>query len=150
MQLVGTDVQPGRYIADGFSGLCYYERLSGLSGELDDIIVNDLPLGRAIVEIQSTDVAFNSEDCGDWVIYFPSVTVPTFGDGDWVVGQDIAPGRYSSEGTADGCYWERATGFTHELDELITNDLPSGRAIVEIAPTDVRFTSKDCGTWTPL
>jgi hypothetical protein len=40
--------------------------LSGVSGELDDIVTNDLPTGRAIVEIAESDFAFSSRDCGEW------------------------------------------------------------------------------------
>jgi hypothetical protein len=149
MQLVGQSVQPGRYITSGFE-FCYWARLAGLSGESGEVIVNDTPTGRAVVEILPSDVAFDSGDCGTWTGYVPGGIVTTFGDGDWVVGQDIAPGRYSADGTGGTCYWERASGFTHEFGELITNDLPSGRPIVEIQPSDVRFTSRDCGTWTPL
>ena len=149
IHLVGSEIQPGRYIATGFQ-FCYWERLSGLSGEDDDIVANDIPGERAIVAVLESDVAFNSYDCGRWTIYLPAGMVASFGSGDWVVGQDIAPGRYAAEGTSGNCYWERASGFTHNTDEVITNDLQSGRAIVEIEPSDVRFTSRDCGTWTPL
>ena len=149
IHLVGSEIQPGRYIATGFQ-FCYWERLSGLSGEDDDIVANDIPGERAIVAVLESDVAFNSYDCGRWTIYLPAGMVASFGSGDWVVGQDIAPGRYAAEGTSGNCYWERASGFTHNADEVITNDLQSGRAIVEIEPSDVRFTSRDCGTWTPL
>ena len=95
-------------------------------------------------------MAFNSYDCAQWTIYLPTIMVASFGSGDWVVGQDIAPGRYATDGTGGNCYWERASGFTHNADEVITNDLQSGRAIVEIKASDVRFTSRDCGTWTPV
>jgi hypothetical protein len=149
MQLVGQSVQPGRYTTSGFE-FCYWARLAGLSGEAGDVIVNDTPTGRAVVEILPSDVAFDSGDCGTWTGYVPGGIATTFGDGDWVVGQDIAPGQYSADATGGTCYWERASGFTHEFGELITNDLPSGRPIVEIQPSDVRFTSRDCGTWTPL
>jgi hypothetical protein len=149
IHLVGSEIQPGRYIATGFE-FCYWERLSGLSGEDDDIVANDIPGERAIVAVLESDVAFNSYDCGQWTIYLPTVMVASFGSGDWVVGQDIAPGRYAANGAGGNCYWERASGFTHSVDEVITNDLQSGRAIVEIESSDVRFTSRDCGTWTPL
>jgi hypothetical protein len=149
IHLVGSEIQPGRYIATGFE-FCYWERLSGLSGEDDDIVANDIPGDRAIVAVLESDVAFNSYDCGRWTIYLPAGMVASFGSGDWVVGQDISPGRYAAEGTGGNCYWERASGFTHSADEVITNDLQSGRAIVEIEPSDVRFTSRDCGTWTPM
>ena len=149
MQLVGRDIEPGRYVATGFE-FCYWERLSGLSGELDDVITNDIPNFRSIVEIVPTDVAFDSVDCGGWTLYLPAGTVSTFTDGDWVVGQDVVPGQYTAEPTDDACYWERATGFAHSSDEIIANDIPRGRAIVEIEVSDVRFSSRGCGTWTPL
>jgi hypothetical protein len=149
MQLVGRDLEPGRYTATGFE-FCYWERLSGLSGELDEVIVNDIPNSRAIVEIPPTDVAFDSVDCGDWTLYVPGETVSTFTDGDWTVGQDIVAGQYTAEPSGEACYWERATGFTHAPEEIIANDIPRGRAIVEIAASDARFSSRGCGNWTPL
>ncbi|MBC7308142.1 MAG: hypothetical protein H5T80_14705, partial [Dietzia sp.] len=66
----------------------------------------------------------------------------------WVVNEQIQPGTYQAEGEL--CYWERATAFLHDFEEIIANDVPTGRAVVEIAPDDVRFTSNGCGTWTPL
>jgi hypothetical protein len=63
--LVNTEIAPGTYKTTGGSN-CYYERLSGTSGEFDDIITNDNPTGQAIVTIQSSDVAFNSSGCADW------------------------------------------------------------------------------------
>lgn len=65
IHLVGRDINPGTYQAPGGS-LCYWERLSGTSGEFDDLIANDLPSGTAIVTISGSDVAFKSEDCGTW------------------------------------------------------------------------------------
>ena len=64
-----------RYLGPGFGKredrapggeTCYWERLSGLSGTIDDVIANDLPSGQAVVEIAGDDVAFNSTDCGEW------------------------------------------------------------------------------------
>lgn len=65
--LVGTDIQPGDYRGntDG-SGLCYWARLSGTSGDLDDVRANDLPQGPTVVTISSSDVAFETSDCGEW------------------------------------------------------------------------------------
>jgi len=45
-------------------------------------------------------------------------------------------------------YWERANGFTQTFDNIIANENTEGRAIVDIAPGDARFTSSGCGTWT--
>lgn len=63
--IVNTDIQPGTYKNSGGSG-CYYARLSGFSGTLDDIISNDNTSGPAIVTIDATDVGFKSSRCGTW------------------------------------------------------------------------------------
>ncbi|MCL1897557.1 MAG: hypothetical protein FWG16_01875 [Micrococcales bacterium] len=65
IQLVGIDVEPGQYTAPG-GELCYWERLSGTSGGLEDILANDLPSGKAVVTILPSDVAFDSSGCGMW------------------------------------------------------------------------------------
>ncbi len=153
VQLVGQDVQPGVYATPGADSFgCYFERLSGLSGELDDIIANGNSEGPVIVEILPTDVAFSSSGCERWSAFLGGTPVETFTDGDWAVNQQVAPGRWSAEGDPDGfgCYWERASGFTHTFEEIIANDNTDGRAVVDISPTDVRFTSSGCGTWTRI
>lgn len=75
IQIVGTDVQPGTYQSSsdpsgggelGGIDACYWERLAGLSGDLRDIIANDLTEGRATVTIAPGDVAFSSFGCGTW------------------------------------------------------------------------------------
>lgn len=65
--LVGTDIQPGTYRSDAPSG-CYWERLSGLSGEFGDIIANHFSdsAGQVLVDIGPNDVAFVSQNCGTW------------------------------------------------------------------------------------
>jgi hypothetical protein len=62
------------------------------------------------------------------------------------VGQDIAPGTYRAEGGVF-CYWERLSGFGGAIGEIIANGTGSGPAIVRIDPTDVGFSSEDCGGW---
>lgn len=63
--LVNKDIQPGTYRNSGGSS-CYYERLSGLGGGLDDIISNENAQGPAIVNIAPSDMAFKSNRCGTW------------------------------------------------------------------------------------
>ena len=68
--LVGDDIEPGLYrvVIEG-SGIldsCYWARLSGLSGEFEDLIANDNAQGTAYVEIMATDVAFETT-CGPWM-----------------------------------------------------------------------------------
>jgi hypothetical protein len=151
-QVVGTDIQPGTYRARDARGSCYWERLSGFGGTLDEIIANDNPPGPAVVTIAPTDAGFNSTRCGAWTSDLSPITSsPTapFGDGTYIVGTDIAPGRWRAEG-GSGCYWERLSGFGGTLDEIIANDFGSATPVVEIRATDKGFTTSDCGTWTRI
>lgn len=63
--LVGSDVQPGTYRNEGTSS-CYWARLSGTGGTVDDVIANDNPRGQSYVTIDPTDTAFQSKNCGTW------------------------------------------------------------------------------------
>lgn len=65
-QLVGSDIQPGTYRNSDSSNLCYWERLSGHSGEMGDLIANGATESQAVVTIAATDAAFSSTDCGTW------------------------------------------------------------------------------------
>lgn len=156
--LVGSDVLPGVLITviPASSSRCYWQRLSRVSDDLDDLIEGDYykepPPGlQVIVEIAATDVAFETEGCGLWVEYVPPATPPatTFGDGTWMVGEHIAPGRYRSNGPAEGdnCYWERMSGLSGGLDHVLESYYEPRSAIVDILPGDVAFQSKGCGTW---
>lgn len=60
--VVGEDIEPGTYKTDGpaddsFSGMCYWARLSGLSGEFDELIANDAFEGQTTVVVNEGDVA---------------------------------------------------------------------------------------------
>ncbi len=64
--IVGTDIKPGTYRMRKSSSDCYYARLRGFSGTIDDIIANDITRGRAIITISARDKGFYSERCGTW------------------------------------------------------------------------------------
>ncbi|MEX2458255.1 MAG: PASTA domain-containing protein [Actinomycetota bacterium] len=63
--IVGTDFSPGTYRTSGGDG-CYWERLRGFGGEVDDIIANDNPSGSAVVTISASDAGFSTVRCGRW------------------------------------------------------------------------------------
>jgi hypothetical protein len=147
--MVGDDVQPGVYetgIVEGPFG-CYWERLSGLSGELDDIIANGNVAGHDVVEIMDGDVAFGT-DCDAWYDLTQRDPLLTrIPEGKWALNTHIGPGTYEAPGS-DTCYWERLSGLSGTPDDVIANDLPQGPAIVEIDPSDIAFNSIGCGDWT--
>jgi hypothetical protein len=66
MHIVGGTVGPGTYQAAGSTFGCYWARLNGFSGELDDIIANNFATGQQLVTIKSSDKGFESEGCGTW------------------------------------------------------------------------------------
>ncbi len=72
----------------------------------------------------------------------PSPTSPK-GDGFYLVGDEIAPGKWRSTGQGDSCYWARLDDKQEWLDNYFGM---SGGAIT-IQPTDFMVQLKDCGTW---
>ncbi len=153
--LVGPSTLPsGRYSATAESG-CYWERLSGLSGESSDRISNDFLSfgGPLIVDIDPTDVAFTFRSkCGNFSSYSsPASVAPSIAPGAHVVGADISVGLYRGD-ALDGCYWERLRAFGGTSGDRITNDRYSspGQVVVRIESGDTGFYVNDkCGTLVP-
>ena len=111
--MVGGDIPAGTYRNLGFSSGCYWERLSGFSGEFSEIIANDFTNVGQIGEIKAEDAGFNSTAaCGTWTNQLVSARQGTpgdpFGPGTYRVGEEITPGTWRSTPTeSDFCYWER-------------------------------------------
>jgi hypothetical protein len=63
--IVGVDIGAGTWRSDGSDG-CYWERLSGFGGTLDDTIANNFGSGVQVVTIAPSDAGFQSNGCGDW------------------------------------------------------------------------------------
>jgi hypothetical protein len=146
---VGKDIQPGTYRTRVGSMGCYYARLKGFGGTLDDIISNNLTDAPAVVTIAATDKGFESHRCGTWTRNLSQITKSktTFGEGLYIVGTDIAPGTYKNTGS-EGCYYARLSGFGGGLDNIIANNNVDAVTIVTIAASDKGFESHRCGTWT--
>lgn len=149
--IVGTDIQPGTYRTRNAMSGCYYSRLSGFGGTLDEIISNENTSAPAVVTISATDKGFKSTRCGTWTQDLSAITFDQtiFDDGIFIVGTDIQPGTYKSSGT-DRCYYSRLSGFSGTLDHIISNENTNTAAVVTIIPTDKGFKSANCGTWTKV
>jgi hypothetical protein len=76
----------------------------------------------------------------------PQTTIT--GDGTYVVGEDIEPGRYKASGSAQDsgapCYWARLSG---DGGDIIDNGLQDGPQTVTVKAGELFETSR-CGTWT--
>jgi len=115
--------------------------------------------GPQYVQIEPTDGSFFSHFCQERLV--ASLVAPQatpgqpFGQGDFRVGYEVAPGTYTSPGNGGlpgpGCYWNRVSGFSHEVSDNLPSDprLP-GTQTVKILTTDFGFTSTNCGTWTKV
>lgn len=151
--IVGSDVQPGTYRTRSTSSMCYWERISGFGGSLDEIVANGTGSGYFTVTIGTDDVGFSSSGCGAWSADLSAVTDPAgpiIEDGVYIVGTDVAAGTWRSPGgSAFGCYVARSSGFGGSLDEIISNDISTdGGLVVSITASDRGFKTTGCGTWT--
>jgi len=172
--LVGPEIAPGRYRSSG-AGSCWWERRSGFSGShiedyrtprdvIGDVnyrgtlwysVFGGLPSGvRTIVDIEDTDTGFFSDGCGVWTRDPPPIAArgEPFGDGAFLVGPEIAPGRYrASPPGPGGCRWGRLERFGGARTDIAESaEIREGDpAIVEIEETDAGFFSLRCGVWTP-
>lgn len=151
IHMVGSDIDAGTYRTRVGSSLCYYARLSGLGGELEEIISNNSTSDPAVIIIKETDVAFESSGCPTWTKDLTQITnnATSFNDGVYIVGTDIEAGTYKNSGN-NSCYYARLSGFTGELDVIISNDNADAIATVSIASTDAGFESSGCGTWSKI
>lgn len=153
--LVGaTALPPGRYRSNNAqTASCYWARLKDTLGESGSTLANDIGGGPRVVDILGTDAAFHSSNCATWsAVVAPVTPGPSapFTDGIFIVGLDIQPGTWASDGSGASCYWARLRGFTGVSTDTIANDFGPSPAIVTILPTDAGFEVSRCGTWTRI
>lgn len=145
---IGKTYKPGVYVsANSNSAGCYWARLSGFSGKLDDILSSEFGSGQMIVEIQDGDAGFKSSRCGTWKPIKNLKLIKTLKtNGIYQVGTQIMPGTYESSSN-DSCYWARLSSFGGDLEAILASDFASGPQIVTIEEGDAGFKTSRCGTW---
>jgi hypothetical protein len=145
--LVGSDIDPGIFVGqagDNMLDSCYWARLSGLSGSMDELIANDNAVGLFYVEVLEGDEAFETACEVAPIDQIPSRDsyLTSFPAGTYLVGRDISPGTYVGEaGTdmLDSCYWARLGGVSGDMAELLGNDNALGLFYVEVLESDYAF-----------
>ena len=145
---VGKEIQPGIYRARAAPRPCSWRRLSSIA------FLNSRWVGLydgttpAIVTILRSDRGFRTRGCGNWTRNLSRVTAnkTRFGQGTFIVGTDIAPGRYRNSRGAQICRWARLGNFTFGDHAFITSGR-FGRTVVRISRGDQGFYSFGCGTW---
>ena len=151
--ILNVDIAPGRYRASTPES-CYWFRLFTFGGEHSyghgAWGYSLWPGDSSVVDIAPSDAGFVSRGCGTWSDALAAVLTPgdPFGDGTWLVGIDIEPGRYFAHSPSERCHWYRLDGFGGEhTDGHYTPDGFGWFSIVDIAASDAGFESSGCGTW---
>ena len=66
------------------------------------------------------------------------------GDGTYIVGDEIRPGSWESDGSGDSCYWSK---IDDDLD-VIENHFGLAGETITIGPSIHAVQFRNCGTWT--
>jgi len=149
--IVGTDIVAGTYRSQG-TRTCYWARLSGFGGELDDVLANGNSAPE-IVTISASDAAFETSGCGQWVAVestYPATPATSFFNGTYEIGKHIVAGTYRASGNPDDlCYWARLSNFSHSgISGVITNG--NSPTVIQISANDKGFTTFGCDNWTKI
>jgi hypothetical protein len=79
----------------------------------------------------------------------PAQSIPH--DGTYMVGSDIAPGRYFTSGgiSGDPCIWQRLSAVDDpgDFSNIIDSGMSTGQQYVDIKPTDKAFKTQSCQPW---
>ena len=141
---VGDDIAPGLYVGKaGIDSLdsCYWARLSGASGDFDDLLANENAIGQFYIDVQPSD-EYLQVNCfvmhiDDWPV--PAQPLTVLEPGTYIVGRDIIPGIYAGRtGTNafDSCYWARLSGASGDFDDLLANENAIGQFYIDVRPSD--------------
>lgn len=76
---------------------------------------------------------------------FTPVQRTGFGNGKYLVGDDIQPGTYTTTGRVSECYWERSDSQGNIIANNFVSIAPSITVTVDAG--DAGFTSQGCGMW---
>lgn len=146
--VVGVDIAPGIWKSTGQGSRCYWAR----QNTTQDILDNHVGFTGGAVTIHPNDIEFYTKDCGTWTMLdannLPAAPIEqqraAKKDGIYIIGLNMAPGRWRSSGLGKSCYWQTLTAS----QDIIDNHFGVASVIVEIAPTDFQFEAKGCGLWT--
>ena len=134
---VGKDIQPGMYAGRSGTGTldsCYWERLSGATGDFSDLIANSNASGQFYVEILDTDKYFKTDcvleidldaslgttigsDTWRWLVVSPEERCSTYDPDDYPYPQSVEQQIVDSMGgIIYGPYTGMWFGSTSETD----------------------------------
>ncbi len=157
--LTSEQMPPGLWRSLGGSD-CSWARVGGSPARV--LGTNSHGNGPQYVQIDGSDAGLAVDNC------FPFWQEPgafgrplaqpgqPFGDGDFLLGYEIAAGTYSATfPPGQRCSWAAVRGFHgfdqgSNLDANRSGSSTSGFTSVFISPFDYGFTSQGCGQWQPM
>ena len=155
--LTSQQMPPGLWRSLGGSQ-CSWARVGGSTVTGTSTHTN----GPQYVQIQGSDVGLTVDQClpfwqdpGPFARPLAQPGSP-FGDGDFLVGSEVAAGTYSATfPPGQRCSWANVRGFHgcdqgHNPDANRSGSSTNGFASVLISPFDYGFTSQGCGQWQPM
>ena len=165
--IVGVDIAPGLWRLESENEDCQIERLGSFGSIIATANARWPDAARptdvrppTLVQILPTDAGIHMSGCSRLTNNLAPVTSSIdapFPSGHYIVGLDISPGTWMSEGVAnqvndDDCFWARLANFAPEsAHSVISSGFADGPAIVTIEPTDAGFAAREsCGVWTKI
>ncbi len=153
---IGVDIEPGIYVASENDSRCFWYSVDDFtfvySSENEPEIVWWRE-GTPIAVIGEDETGFYSARCGSW-IKVPKDELRDqgrhFSDGSHLVGHEIIPGTYVSDGDGnDECTWLRISPFTSNSGDHSGGYSSKGPQIATILESDYGFYANNCGEWRP-
>lgn len=168
--VVGADVAPGTYrvaapvVYSDDDSYCHWTTYDDVAGTLDHLVATGFGDGRPTVVFDNV-ATVESIGCGTWVHVDPKAlfknaeAATVIPEGEWLVGEDVAPGTYRTIAAVEmaqaeaACFWN----ITHDLpvsdgsppahfDDDVLDSADEGFPTVTVASGQV-FMSSACGDW---
>ena len=131
---VGTDIPAGLYKSTKVGDNASWHTASDATGSADSIIANVSVTGQCYIEVsngQYLTLALLTIAPAD-AVKSASVGSKNITDGTYLVGTDIAPGKYKGTVWGDTAYWQIASSADGTPEHTVSNDIPFAPFSIEV------------------
>lgn len=137
--IVGIEISSGKWLSDRPGDGCYWAKL-----DKNQVIIEQYFGHAGLITIEPEVYEIMMDQCGTWEFTIPQddVTAPKV-DGYYIVGIEIAAGKWESNGTGAECYWARIAVTQSVIENH--DGLAGGTMIIQ--PGDYMVEMEGCGTW---
>ena len=148
---IGDDFPGGTYTTVlPAGGSCYWSLYRAGTNQQNIIASDSVSGGYPTVRV-TRGQEFQTDGCGLWAKNAEHPKLASMGDGIWLVGRDIEPGRYKvtkriRSNDDEYCTWVIYRGRSNADDIEAIDSVQGGRPEV-VLRNGQEFSSRDCGTW---